>query len=194
MAEDRAMTEETVPANTTPVAMPGKVDFSALVVQVDLIVAQTAALIKRSHIGDILTISAILENQLRSVLDSHMPHPSKKLTDKLYDASGPLATFSAKIKIAQAFGIIPAELAAELDKIKGIRNTFAHTDKAISFETPEVISDVNRLVIRSSTKDKPAQAIFNEACAIAIEGLVNAHKTHENPMALPVAKAIVAGT
>lgn len=174
------MTEKTEPVKAHVALTAGKrVDFSKLAEQVDRVVAVTTALIKQTHIGEILTVSAILENQLKGVLDSHMPHPSKRLSEALYDASGPLATFSAKIKIALAFGIIPAELAAELDKIRRIRNTFAHTDTKISFETPEVVSDVSRLAIKSDTKDKPTQEIFNEACAIALEALKTAHKTHK---------------
>lgn len=143
----------------------------------DGLLDRTNQLIERTHIGRVLTFTAVLENELQVALDSHMAHRSKKMSEKLYDSSGPLATFSAKIKIALAFGIIPTDLAAELDKIRNIRNKFAHTREAISFQTPEIIEAVNKL--SNAIKDKATDDIFGEACRLAIGGLLSARKPRD---------------
>jgi DNA-binding MltR family transcriptional regulator len=52
--------------------------------------------------------------------------------------SAPLATFSAKIKIGYALGIYGANTKSELDRMKAIRNVFAHARKPFKFSTPEI--------------------------------------------------------
>lgn len=171
MAEDGKVTEETKPEK------PKRLDLSRLEAGVQGLIERTQKLIVQTHIGRVLTFAAVLEEELRAALDSHMAHKSNKMSEKLYDQSGPLATFSAKIKVAHAFGVIPSDLAAELDKIRNIRNRFAHTREAISFQTPEIIEAVSKL--STAAKDKETDKTFNEAVISALRGLAAAKKAEK---------------
>lgn len=52
---------------------------------------------------------------------------------------GPLSTFSARIKLANSLGWIGSIVRSDLDRIRSIRNDFAHSfDHGLSFETDSI--------------------------------------------------------
>src|SRR5437016_12606 len=55
----------------------------------------------------------------------------------LFDGFAPLATFSAKIDIAFAVGLLPRHIQEDLKRIKKIRNLFAHELDSLTFESPQ---------------------------------------------------------
>ena len=58
---------------------------------------------------------------------------------ELFDKPGaPLSSFHAKIVIGHALGIYGEVTLDDLRRIKLIRNAFAHSPTAITFETPEI--------------------------------------------------------
>jgi hypothetical protein len=58
---------------------------------------------------------------------------------EMFDKEGaPLASFHAKIVMGYALGIYGEVTREDLRRIKLIRNAFAHSPRAITFETPEV--------------------------------------------------------
>jgi hypothetical protein len=61
-----------------------------------------------------------------------------KPTDDMFDSNGPLATFSGKVKTAHAVGLMQSSVLHDLDLIRKIRNHFAHTVEAISFDEDPV--------------------------------------------------------
>lgn len=54
------------------------------------------------------------------------------------DDGAPLRDFGSKIRLSYALGIIGAKAKADLDLIRHIRNTFAHSRAELTFELPEV--------------------------------------------------------
>src|ERR1700730_9640550 len=58
--------------------------------------------------------------------------------DKLISHDGPLATFSRKIQIGYAIGLYNSELRDDLDRIRDVRNDFAHSVMPICFNTPSI--------------------------------------------------------
>jgi hypothetical protein len=54
------------------------------------------------------------------------------------NVSAPLSSFSARIKIGYALGLYDRQFREDLDLVRAIRNTFAHTLNHIDFETPAV--------------------------------------------------------
>jgi Mannitol repressor len=55
-----------------------------------------------------------------------------------YDKRGPLSDLSAKIKIGYAIGIYGKSTREDLDKVRQIRNAFAHTLQLVTFDTPTI--------------------------------------------------------
>ena len=61
-------------------------------------------------------------------------------------------SFSAKIKIAHAIGVIGDEAKDDLEKIRTVRNTFAHSILEIDFETPEIQAVCKSIKVPAATK------------------------------------------
>jgi DNA-binding MltR family transcriptional regulator len=82
------------------------------------------------------SVELLLENLLRKAM---MPDSAKHL----FDGNGALATLSAKIDIAYAFGLIANVDRHDLHLLRKIRNDFAHDiDHELSFETPRIADRV----------------------------------------------------
>jgi DNA-binding MltR family transcriptional regulator len=54
------------------------------------------------------------------------------------DGNGPICTFSAKIKLSHALGIISSETKIQIDAVRFIRNHFAHHKDKSSFDDASV--------------------------------------------------------
>lgn len=88
---------------------------------------------------------SLLENALEDMLREHTSDLSKSEKRKLFDANGPLATLASKILIARAFRLIDKDWAKDLDKIREIRNAFAHSPFSLSFKTKEITTSIASL-------------------------------------------------
>ncbi len=84
-------------------------------------------LASESDRGAALIGSSLLEDDLEQLLRSAMsPVADPKRVDSLFSGFAPLATFSAKISICYALGLIDENLFHDLEIIRKIRNRFAH--------------------------------------------------------------------
>jgi len=87
--------------------------------------------------GAVLTAASILDSLLEGLLREYLaPNPgSKKLLDGF---NAPFGTFSSKIAAAHALGLITSVEFHDLERIRKIRNEFAH-EIHVSFESPSVL-------------------------------------------------------
>lgn len=85
-----------------------------------------------------LVLAAHLEEALRNFLKSRMINLSRTEEEALFERDAPLSTFSKLIRVAHAFGMIDVAFRREFDRIREIRNAFAHAAGAVDFETPEI--------------------------------------------------------
>lgn len=77
---------------------------------------------------------SLLESLLIDVLSTRMVGVSDDLKDRVFDgAVAPLNTFSGRIVMAQALGLITGRVATELNKIRDVRNAFAHGFGSLTF-------------------------------------------------------------
>jgi hypothetical protein len=58
---------------------------------------------------------------------------------------GPLSSFSAKIRLGYLLKLYAYLVRCELTAIKGIRNRFAHEQSPITFDTPNIVTLVEKL-------------------------------------------------
>lgn len=58
--------------------------------------------------------------------------------DRLFAQEGPLASFSARIKLAYFLGLITKEEHDDLHQVREIRNRFAHKIHGLTFDTDEI--------------------------------------------------------
>ena len=86
-----------------------------------------------------------VENVLGTYLEHNMVDQSK--THELFSSNGPLATFSQRISIGKAFGILSKNTADTLNYIREIRNHFAHHPLDASFDKSPVSEWVQHLMM-----------------------------------------------
>jgi hypothetical protein len=89
--------------------------------------------------GSAIAAAALVECMLQETIELHLAKTiSNEDRENLFAADGIISTFSAKIRVAYAFNIIDSNLMAELDKIREIRNVFAHALTAVRFKDPAI--------------------------------------------------------
>ena len=81
--------------------------------------------------GAAVLAGSYVENFLGIYLTSCMVDDS--VAERLFGANGPLSTFSNRIDFAQAFGLLPPAICADLHLVRKIRNHFAHHPLNASF-------------------------------------------------------------
>ena len=91
----------------------------------------------------VLLASSYLDEILERLLSKRLV-PCKR-TKALFSGYAPLATFSARIDIAFAVGIIPGHLARDLHIIRKLRNLCAHKADKLEFSSEEITQLCNSL-------------------------------------------------
>ena len=105
-------------------------------------------------------MNSYLEDILRFIL-ARNTHVKKEAVDPLFDALGPLASFSARIKLAYALGLLERKIYLDLNRVRKIRNISAHSIAGVNFEMPEIEAVIesfetdnspDAFLVRSGTK------------------------------------------
>ncbi len=95
--------------------------------------------------------ASLLEDNLISLFQAHMRSLSNEWYEKIFEGNGPLASFSSLIKTGYVLEYYDNEARRNLDTIREIRNTFAHTKKPLTFNTPEISNSCKLLTYFSET-------------------------------------------
>jgi DNA-binding MltR family transcriptional regulator len=131
-----------------------------------------AALTKETDRGCALMAAAYLGQELRCLIYSRLI--ADEATEKqLFDGEGALATFSSRIAVAFAMGLIPPAARRDPDLIRKIRNIFGHDAKPIDFAHPPVSSRCREMHYRYEPLSKSPRRFFENA-VFAILALVHA--------------------
>ena len=111
---------------------------------------------RMTHSGVVIASAAILDNQLERVLKKAMRPLSKKMHKRLFESFGPLSDLASKILMAYALRIISVEIYDELEKIRQIRNEFAHSSEILNFDSKQIAPKFLALKKpQTSTKNPP---------------------------------------
>jgi len=100
------------------------------------------ALSKESDRGVVLISASFLEEALESLLRARFSirYPkSKSSINQLFDAFGPLSAFAAKLRICYAMDLIGGWVYRDLEIVRNLRNSFAHSVGFARFDLPEVV-------------------------------------------------------
>lgn len=87
--------------------------------------------------GLVLSLSAFAEDALGSLLKAYM-HPCEATTQLLEGFNAPLGTLSSRIKAAYSLGLTTKEQFLDLERLRKIRNEFAHEWRPMSLSRPKV--------------------------------------------------------
>jgi DNA-binding MltR family transcriptional regulator len=107
--------------------------------------------------GVVIVAAAMLDELLRKQLVERLVAIDSSDDDLLDGANAPLGTFSSRTKMAYRVGLISAKFARDLDRIRKIRNDFAHHIRGASFDDGKVKALIQALADshRSSRKSIP---------------------------------------
>lgn len=87
--------------------------------------------------------AALLDEQLDALL--HRFLLQCKETEPLFRGDGPLGAFAARNRAALALGLIPKDLFKDIDRVRQIRNHFAHRIEGLAFGQPPIADIANAL-------------------------------------------------
>lgn len=122
-----------------------------------------SALSKETDRGCALFASSYIDKALSDLLYSALAY-DKKIENDLFEGNAPLATFSARIKMAFYLGKISKVERQDLDLIRKIRNEFAHNADAIDFNKERIKNQCRELSFSYHEKDHRPRGHFTAAC------------------------------
>jgi len=83
--------------------------------------------------------AAMVDDALKRAITRTMRDLSKEELSRLFENTGPLATFASRIAVAYAIEVIRPKFRDDLERVRDIRNVFAHAVVDVTFVTPEVL-------------------------------------------------------
>lgn len=86
----------------------------------------------------IILTAAVIEDMLVHRLQQNMTTINADERDRLFNFEGPCGSFSNRIRMAQALGIIDRATRKQIEIIKEMRNVAAHSHAPVDFKTPEI--------------------------------------------------------
>ena len=108
-----------------------------------------------------LVISTAIDQALELAIATHFDAEDDVIS-LMFDgnANGPLADFSARIKMGRALGIYPSAIKEELDLVRHIRNAFAHSWDKLDFNNEAVARACEQLRLPNHRKQNPLKPEF----------------------------------
>lgn len=142
--------------------------------QFDEVIELREALSAETDRGCALHAASYLDNELGVMLRSYFVDDAKTHTE-LLEGTGGLATFSARIAIAFALGLVPKNVRNDLTLIRKIRNDFGHNPRQIGFDHDPIANRCRELHFRWETLDRSPRRFF-ENSVFAVASQIHASK------------------
>jgi len=121
----------------------------------------------------------MLDEQLAALLKAFLLDIEE--SRRLFRSEGSLGTFSVRIDVSRAAGLISAEEASDLHTIRRIRNDFAHKLHGLSFANDSIIDRCRNIATVTaivnagklpSFNRNEARQVFNVAVAVLVVYLI----------------------
>lgn len=132
----------------------------------------TQTLNAESDRGAALVAAEILSEELAKLIKSKMVN-HKKLIKDAFNFQGALGSFSGRIDHAFLLGLLPNVVRQDLNLLRAIRNEFAHSTAAKTFETHSIKSRCMELNYYGiGEKSSPPRKIFLRSMALIYRMIV----------------------
>ncbi len=118
-------------------------------------------------------VEANLERLLTSVMRSDLNSKDRK---QLFEYEGAVGTFSSKIIMAYALGLIGPVTRSDLNSIRFLRNEFAHSRMPFDFQTPEAKAVCDQLKIVDEPGSHIPFGLLNKVSENALKDAID--KSH----------------
>lgn len=110
---------------------------------------------EESDRGVALISAAMLDQHLGQMIKNNFIREGKVIDQLMEGGFAPLNTFSARIKLCYALGLITEHEYQQIEKIRKIRNKFGHELYGLSFENEPIRSICQSLKVRKMFTDHP---------------------------------------
>jgi hypothetical protein len=129
----------------------------------------------------VLALAALLDTCLETCGSWCFVALSKDAFEEIFrDRGAPLSSFSARIILAEALGVVPSRIRVQLDSIRRIRNVFAHTVRSLDFTNPSLAAEAMKLDVKKMIRDgvtylpdrEDARGRFEEAALFIVRHLL----------------------
>lgn len=99
------------------------------------------------HRTVVIIATTYLENGLRIAIEKHLRSPQD--ADRIFDGDqAPLQSFAARIRMARGLGIIDERTEEDLNWLRVIRNSFAHSIDEITLDSTGLQDAMSHLTLR----------------------------------------------
>lgn len=146
------------------------------------------AVTEESDRGAVILAGSGIEDMLEWAISNKLPglHGEAAAIESMFGVNGIAGTFSNKIALAYALGLIEKETRREIDLIREMRNACAHARLAISFATPE-LKEVCKQVVSEVVPDliDPENPEVLRFCFVLKCTLINRLLAGGDPVSLP---------
>jgi hypothetical protein len=95
-----------------------------------------------------IVAGSFVEATLRAAIEAEWDIPSNSVRERIFKGYAPLSSFSAKIEIGSVIGLFGPKTHGDLNRIRKIRNEFAHFLNPLSFATPHIARLCEQLQLR----------------------------------------------
>lgn len=149
--------------------------------------------------GAAMLVCGFLDQCLKIAIVRTLPNNAAAM--RLFEDRGVLFDFSAKIAMAHALGLYGDQTRRNMDILRSVRNLFAHSIHALSFQTPEIeeacniltLPDLQTLILKGTFKfDTPREKYVSTGFALSQRlffnslGVLNAGEEYEiRPVPMP---------
>jgi len=99
--------------------------------------------------GCVLVAVGVLDDLLERLIRAQFSNDAttvKRAVDPLFKGTGPLSSFWAKVQISYSLDLITEWMYEDLERIRELRNMFAHEYKRADFNDPAVIKLTEKLM------------------------------------------------
>lgn len=102
---------------------------------------------RQADVSVVMLGLALLDHGLRDLLIHALPNLKKpKNIADLFDREGaPMGDVAAKIRLANALGLLTDDEADDFHMLRTIRNAFGHAAATLTFDTPEIAKAIDSL-------------------------------------------------
>lgn len=134
--------------------------------------------------GLVLSLAAFAEEALGELLKAFMT-PSEATTQLIEGFNAPLGTFSSRIKAAYAIGLITKDQFLDLERLRKIRNEFAHSWKPVDLSKQKIAALIHSMAfsrIDDHFPDTPSEKIRSSMSCLLVEIRSSNHQIQKNGM------------
>ena len=176
---------------------PNLHDLSRLPPEYDDIIALSDALFRdQQPITTAILGAVMVELHLERLVRSKLKHKDDETWALLVADNGHLGSFYSQIAMGYAFGIYDKDMCNDLNIVRNIRNTFAHSKKSIKFEHPAVVAELGKATTSAKNMCKsigPDAMRYKSLCFYLSTKLVRMYEPTKYDLTPDYVKALLSG-